>query len=186
MCADVSNIIVAFPKKEVAVKIRNILARGGIDTYSVCTTGAQVLQSTDSLDDGLVICGYRLPDMMYEEIRECLPDTFELLLIASPEHWESGIAKGVVGLAMPIKVYDLLNTVEMMLQAMQRRRKRRRELSKKRSPQQRAVINEAKALLMDRNHMTEAEAHRYLQKNSMDSGTNMLETAQMVLTIMSE
>ena len=34
--------------------------------------------------------------------------------------------------------------------------------------------------------MTEEEAHRYLQKASMDSGTNMLETAQMVLTIMDE
>ena len=39
---------------------------------------------------------------------------------------------------------------------------------------------------MDRNNMTEEEAHRYLQKSSMDSGTNMLETAQMVLTIMDE
>ncbi len=181
-----SNIIVAFPKKEVAVKIRNILARGGIDTYGVCTTGAQVLHSTDMLDDGLVICGYRLPDMMYGELRECLPDTFEVLLIASPERWEGGIEKGVIGLAMPIKVYDLLNTVEMILQTMQRRRKKRRELSKKRSPGQRAVIDHAKALLMERNHMTEEEAHRYLQKSSMDSGTNMMETAQMVLTIMSE
>ena len=39
---------------------------------------------------------------------------------------------------------------------------------------------------MERNNMTEEEAHRYLQKSSMDSGTNMLETAQMVLTIMDE
>ena len=37
---------------------------------------------------------------------------------------------------------------------------------------------------MERNHISEEEAHRFLQKSSMDSGTNMLETAQMVLTIM--
>lgn len=37
---------------------------------------------------------------------------------------------------------------------------------------------------MNRNHMTEEEAHRYIQKCSMDSGTNMAETAQMVLTMM--
>ena len=29
--------------------------------------------------------------------------------------------------------------------------------------------------------MTESEAHRYMQKCSMDSGTNLVETAQMVL-----
>lgn len=39
---------------------------------------------------------------------------------------------------------------------------------------------------MARNNMTEEEAHRYLQKCSMDSGNNIVETAEMVLSIMSE
>ena len=30
---------------------------------------------------------------------------------------------------------------------------------------------------MERNQMTEEEAHHYIQKISMDSGTNMVETA---------
>lgn len=30
----------------------------------------------------------------------------------------------------------------------------------------------------------EEEAHRYIQRSSMDTGTNMVETAQMVLTMM--
>ena len=34
------------------------------------------------------------------------------------------------------------------------------------------------------NHLSEEEAHRYIQKCSMDSGTNMVETAQMVLSMM--
>ena len=32
--------------------------------------------------------------------------------------------------------------------------------------------------------MTETEAHRYIQKCSMDSGTNMVETAQMVMRLL--
>lgn len=32
--------------------------------------------------------------------------------------------------------------------------------------------------------MTEAEAYRYLQKTSMDSGTGLAETAEMVICIM--
>ena len=31
--------------------------------------------------------------------------------------------------------------------------------------------------------MTEEEAHRYLQKRSMDNGTNMVETSYMVLQV---
>lgn len=34
---------------------------------------------------------------------------------------------------------------------------------------------------MDRNGMSEEEAHRYIQKTSMDSGTNMVETAEMII-----
>ena len=41
-----------------------------------------------------------------------------------------------------------------------------------------------KALEAKENGMSEEEAHRYLQKTSMESGTNMTETAQMVLRMM--
>jgi response regulator NasT len=37
---------------------------------------------------------------------------------------------------------------------------------------------------MEKHNMDEGEAHRYLQKNSMDSGVNMVEYAKMVLQIM--
>ncbi len=181
-----SSMIVVFPKKETAANIRNILIRSGMDVAGVCTTGAQALQCADTLDEGIVICGYRMKDMMYSELRECLPEeVFEMLLIASPDKWSDGLVGGVIGLPLPLKVYDLLNTIEMMQQELRRRKKKRREAAKNRNPEQKALIAEAKALLMERNHMTEEEAHRYLQKSSMDSGTNMLETAQMVLTIMS-
>jgi AmiR/NasT family two-component response regulator len=181
-----SNVVVVFPKKETAANIRNILVRGGVDISGICTTGAQALHFADNFDDGIIICGYKLQDMLYLELRECLPESFELLLIASPDKWSQGLVKGVVGLPMPIKVYDLLNTVEMMLQTMQRRRRKKKEAAKKRNQEQKVQIEQAKTLLMVRNKMTEEEAHRYLQKSSMDSGTNMLETAQMILTIMAE
>ena len=170
-----NDIVVVFPKKEIAIHIRNVLVRGGIDVYGVCTT-----------DEGVIICGYRLKDMVYTQLRESVPESFELLLIASADKWSRELAEGVVGLSQPFKVYDLINTVEMMLKAQQRRRRKRREEAKRRNPAQRAVIEKAKSLLMERNNLTEEEAHRYLQKNSMESGTNMLETARMVLTIMGE
>ena len=64
-------------------------------------------------------------------------------------------------------------------------KKRRKEL-KNRDPKQQETIRKAKELLMTRNNMSEEEAHRYLQKSSMDSGTNIVETAEMVLSIMAE
>ena len=175
-----TGLIVVFPNKDNATNIRNLLARGGMDVIGVCTTGAQAMHYADTVD------GYRMKDMMYTQLREYLPESFEMLLVASQDKWSSGDVEGIVGLSTPIKVYDLLNTVNMMLQSMDRRRKKRRKELKNRDPKQQETIRKAKELLMTRNNMSEEEAHRYLQKSSMDSGTNMVETAEMVLSIMAE
>ena len=79
-----------------------------------------------------------------------------------------------------------MNTLQMMLQNMDRDAEDVRKRLRAGLLEQEALIRKAKELLMARNNMTEEEAHRYLQKNSMDSGTNIVETAEMVLSIMNE
>ena len=165
-----TGIIVVFPNKDNATNIRNLLARGGMDVIGVCSTGAQAMHYADTVDNGIVVCGYRMKDMMYTQLREYLPDSFEMLLIASQDKWSSGDVEGIVGLSTPIKVYDLMNTMNMMLQSMDRKRKKRKKESKSRDPKQQETIRRAKELLMERNNMSEGEAHRYLQKSSMDNG----------------
>lgn len=177
-------IIVVFPSKDNAVSIRNLLVRYGMDVAGVCTTGAKALQYADTAEDGIVVCGYKMKDMMYTELREYLSDRFEMLLVVSPDRWNEENPEGVVGLSMPVKVYDLMNTMEMMLKSVERKRKKRRAGLKNRNPKQQEFITQAKELLMTRKHMSETEAHKYLQKSSMENGTNMVETAQMVLRVM--
>jgi response regulator NasT len=87
---------------------------------------------------------------------------------------------------MPLKAGDLISTVGMMAEGIERRRRRARLKPKVRSAEEENAIKEAKELLMGRNHLSEEEAHRYLQKCSMDSGTNMVETAFMVLSMMKD
>ncbi len=178
------NIIVVLPKPEDAKGIRNLLMKNGFRVDSVCTTGSQALSRMDELNDGLVICSYRMSDMMYSELHACLPKGFEMLLIASANTLQECDCRDIMSLSMPLKVHDLINTVDMMAQAIERRKRRTRLQPKMRSAEEEGVIQEAKALLMNRNHMTEEEAHRYLQKCSMDSGTNLVEEARMVLIMM--
>ncbi|MCM1263908.1 MAG: ANTAR domain-containing protein [Butyrivibrio sp.] len=178
------NIIVALPKLEEAKGIRSILMKNGFSVTAVCITGAQALSQTDELNDGIIICGYKLTDMIYSELHECLPEGFDMLLMASRNVMNECLGNNIVCLSMPIKVHELIDTVSMMCQAIQRRRKKARQQPKVRSEKDASLIKEAKELLMVRNNMTEEEAHRYIQKCSMDSGTNMVETAQMVLAMM--
>lgn len=178
------NIIVVFPKIEHAKSVRNILRKGGYTVDAVCSTGAQALQAANGLDSGIVICTYRLADMMYSELYEYLSPRYEMLLIGSKSQIDDREMEDIVGLSTPIKVHELLQTVEMMSFAFARKKKKRRQVPKERTLEETRVIGEAKALLMERNHLSEEEAHRYLQKCSMDSGTNLFETAQMILSLM--
>jgi len=178
------NIIVVFPKLESAKNIRRILLKSGYSVDAVCTTGAAALQAAGDLDSGIIICTYRLPDMMYSELYEYLTPRYEMLLIGSKSQVDEREMPDIVGLSTPLKVHELLQTLEMMAYAFERKRKKERRKPKERSAEENRIIAEAKALLMDRNNLSEEEAHRYLQKNSMDSSTGLLETAQMILSLM--
>lgn len=179
-----TNIIVAFPKQDIARNIKKILMQNGYYVDAVCTTGAQALQSAGELGGGIIVCGYRFVDMMYTELHEYLPAQFEMLLVASPANCEIRDVENLVCLSTPLKVNELLQTMEMMDYTITRRRKKARQSPKQRTEEETALIQEAKALLMERNNLSEEEAHRYMQKRSMDNGTGMVETAQMILSLL--
>lgn len=177
------SIIIALPKIEDAKHISDILKRRGLEPSLVCTTASNVLSQVHQLDSGIVICTNRLSDMYYTQLAEYLPDYFEMLLLASVATLEN-CPPGIMTLALPFRSVDLIDTVEMMLAQQRRKLKKLKSVPKKRNEQEQNYINNAKMVLMERNHMTEQEAFRYIQKSSMDSGTNMVETAQMILFMM--
>jgi len=111
-----------------------------------------------------------------------LPRDFRMLLIASPVRLQECSIGNIMCLAMPIHLHELvstLETIQMEMTALERRR--RKQQPKKRTEKEQKIINDAKALLMERNHLSEEEAHKYIQKLSMDSGNNLVETAEMIL-----
>ena len=181
-----SGIIVIFPKLDDAKNIKNLLMRNGFKVDGVFTSGAQALGLADDLQGGVIVCGYRCSDMLYSELYADMPSNFEMLLVASPKYLVDA-EPGIVCLSMPIKLNELTSTLAMMFAARERRRKKRREgPPTKRNPLEQKIIDEAKGVLMERNHLSEDDAHKYLQKCSMDSGTNMVESAQMVLRLMQQ
>lgn len=181
----VSSIVIAFPKKDVALNMKKILAQSGYSVTAVCSTGAQALAAMNDLEQGTLICANRFVDMMYTELYEYLPEGFQMLLIASAETLENRERENLVCLTLPFRVHELLDTMEMMEGRLLRRRKKEKK-RKQRSEEETQLLNQAKALLMERNSMTEEEAHRYIQKRSMDNGTNAVETAQMILSLLAE
>lgn len=174
-----SHIIVAFPKIENGKRMKEILLQHGFEVEVVCTNCSMVLQEIQHLDYGIIVGSYRFSDMFYTELLEYLPDEFEMLLITSKQVLDQYGTEGVISITQPFKVKELIDTLRMMELAQEKRIQK-----KKRSSKDKKLIEEAKQVLMERNHLSEEEAHRYIQKTSMDSGNNMAETAQMILMLM--
>ena len=181
-----SSIILAFPvsRQNFSLKLKNTLSQGGFPDVICVFRGADALQEMNRMQAGVLITCVRLSDLYYRELLDYMPDCFDLLLLDSAVNISSLREGGVMALALPVSSRDLIDTVRMMDHAAEEKFKKLRSKQKKeRSEQDRNYIANAKALLMDRNHMTEEEAYRYLQKTSMDTGRTMSETAQMILLI---
>lgn len=177
------SVIVVFPKLEEAKSIKNLLVRNGIDVLAACTTAAQVINLTDDLDYGIVVSGYKFVDMTYSELMEYLPDTFDMLLVASKRYYAECSTSDIVCLSMPIRAADLIDTVNLMCNKLYYQMKKAKSRPAVRSEAEKQVIAHAKLMLMEQKGMTEEEAHKYLQKKSMDNGTNLVETAHMIIDI---
>ena len=181
---NLNNVVIAFPKAEIAQNIKKILASSGYSVAAVCSSGAQALSSIERLSTGILVCGYKFVDMMYTELYEYMPSDFQMLLIASQDILMERDVDNLVSLSTPLRVHELLQTMEMMDYTIARRRKKMRKQPKQRTEEEKEIINNAKALIMVRNGMTEEEAHKYIQKRSMDNGVDIVETAQMILSLL--
>ena len=108
------------------------------------------------------------------------------VLLAWPEAAASGISRGlsicssiIIPSLFPFLVLAGFLVKSGLSEALGRRLER---LDRPCRPsEEQEVIRRAKALLMERDGMTEAQAHRFLQKHSMDHQEKLLRTAQAVL-----
>lgn len=82
-----AGIIVVFPKIEDSKAIRNLLVHNGYDNVFHCNTGAKAITLADSLGEGVIISGFRMPDMPYTDILDYVEGRFEMLLVAQDRNF---------------------------------------------------------------------------------------------------
>ena len=177
------NVIVLFPKQEIARSIRNLLVRSGFEVTAVCATGAQVVQRMEGVEEGLVVCGYKCSDMIYSELREYLSGEVKMLLIASRQYLDDCVYPNVIGLSMPLmplKGHELVEKTREIVTEISEKQRRRKQRPKQRTREEVRLLDEVKELLMQNNQITESEAHAYIQQRSMNSGVGLIEMAKMI------
>ena len=172
------KVIVAFESDKSCLRVKEILETSGTAACIICKSADQVKRVVNKQHITTVVCGYKLYDESAEGLLEDLPPTCSVLVIAVQGMLELCQSDDLFKLASPVSKGDLVASVRMLLQVGHRLEK---FVKPRRSEEERAVIDQVKQLLMARNGMTEEQAHRFLQKRSMDSGAKMIQTAQLVL-----
>ena len=174
------SILIAMPKSDDSNRIAGTVQRFGLEPeIEICASGAEVLRAAHDRDFGVVICTKRMGDMNYSELSDYLPSAFSMIVLTSDVTLET-FSDRILKLGLPFRPGDLQATLELALAGYLSRPKKKK-LPPRRSAEEMQTISRAKEVLMDRNGMTEPEAFRYIQKNSMDCGRTMLESAQMIL-----
>ena len=184
------HLIIAFTDQEVARKIKLVLSGQGLPVAGVYASAAQVLQQAALLEGGgVVICPYRLADMTARELMNLLSDEYDMLVLATPRQQIQINEPGIYSLIQPVNGPVLVDSARQMLETRQLRLDRMFQYNRPvpaagdhdRSQDEQKIIEQAKYLLMNRHEMNEEEAHRFLQKKSMESGLRLADLARKVI-----
>ena len=173
-----TRIVAAFTGEEMRRKTLCLLALEGLETAAVCTTGAEVIRTVRQMGSAAVICGFRFQDMTADAMAADLRGLAAVMVVAKASYLDLCGGENLFKLPVPASRAEFAATLGLLLDF--EKAHLRHPVSRRREEDQN-LIRRAKELLMDVNRMTEEEAHRFLQKRSMERGVRMAESAQWVI-----
>ena len=172
------KIVVAFENDNNRKRICELLESSGITIRGSCRSGTEAIRTIRKMSGGIVVCGYKLPEMTVTDLAYDLGSLAMILAIAPAQQLELCRNENVFKLPTPFSRGDLVSSIRMLLQM---EAKHFKSAPPRRSEKETEEINKAKEILMSKNGMTEEEAHRFIQRRSMDSGAKAIETARMII-----
>ena len=177
-----SSIVVANSNPDYAKKIASVLHSSGLYVGGVCTSGSQIIDfASKHYHGGVVVCSVKLRDMPAISLPRTVGGNYDFLFLVSPQLTSMADSLDHACLLMPINRMNLISSVNMFLNLSDYTPLSIKKKIQSGNFDEKQIILKAKNLLMVRNNLTEAQAHRFIQKKSMDTGRKMVETAMIVL-----
>lgn len=171
------KIILAFGNDNNRNRIAEILEAGGYPPIKLCKTGKEAIRAAKNIGGGIIICSYKLIDMTADDLAYDIGDVGTILAVGNPTMLELCENESICKLPTPLKKQDLFSSLEMLAEL----HYKKSAVVPQRSDSEMEAIQQAKLVLMEKCSMTEPEAHRFIQKKSMDSGFKMSTTAKLIL-----
>lgn len=165
------DIIVVYPSRDTAMKLRTLIEKSGYHVSHICAHGATALEIAQEKRNGVIVCPFVMRDMSSADLADALPNDFDV--IALSRNGSEQYMGNMLTLTMPLDVNDFLRTIGILASS--------QSGFTKRSESENDYILKAKEALMSIKGMSEMQAHKYLQRVSMNSGKKLLQTAMDIL-----
>lgn len=175
-----AGIILAFSKEEVTARITKMLAAGGLHVHGVCRSAAEVLRMTADMKRALIITGFKLSDMTAEQLNSELSSDMSMIVIGKGQQRELIASDDIVFMPLPVSKDELCQTVRMT--AGRTAGEWKKPPRPVRTEEEKQIIARAKAFLMEKYMMSEMQAHRFIQKQSMDNGLKFIDMARRIVS----
>lgn len=171
------SVILAFEREKTGLRIRDVIETAGVADCILCHSAAEVKRLVHEQRISAVICSYKLIDESAELLFSDLPVTCSMLVVAMKSLLDLISDGDIQKLPAPATRGELITAVRHLMQSSHRAE---RYVHPRREEGDLALIEQAKTLLMGRG-MSEEQAHRHLQQESMGSGLKLAQVARQLL-----
>lgn len=181
------SVIIAFSNPLLTNWITTVLNRGGYVIEYSCKTAGDVARVADFCTSPVVVSGFQFPDMTAEDLMSVLDGRLAMVTIVLPHQRDLIERNDMAIVPYPLSAAELLQAIELVERAAACEAVKPHVKSpngarpNERPAEEKLLILKAKNVLLDHFQMTESQAHRFLQKSSMDRGLKLVDAAKMVL-----
>ena len=172
------SVFPAFTNQQTCQRLSRALRAEGLPLMETHIAGATVIRAVRRSGGGLVLCGPRLSDMTAADLSRILGEAALVVVLQRSSRCPENAGEGLVLMEMPLNVRELAEKIRFLLRSEE---KRQWALHRNRSAQEEETIRLAKLLLSERHNIDEGDAHRLLQRVSMQEGIRMSLVAQRII-----
>lgn len=185
---DTTRVIVAIGNEAANIKIKSFLTENGYLVIDTAVETNECLRKLSSSRPDILVVDSSLPNMGgFEVAKVALEDySCDVVMLTSQALEEAGYefrdSVRFSVLSKPINKMLLINTLELMNKSGKKIRELEREIADlRKAMDSRKEVDKAKHLLMKNMNMSEEEAFKRIQKQSMDKGISMKEIAKAII-----
>lgn len=151
-------------------KIRPIQCKNSIELYNL----------TSTIDSAIVLLG-PLKDKPSIVVARNIPSNWDAILFMTSEDPLPYYVSNIIPVNLPINKHDLFDTIDSLLDSSSESFGTKTTSKKVRSEEDKMIIEKAKIHIMKTRNITESDAHKLLQRYSMNLGITMIDSAKRFL-----